>query len=974
MNTNQSESPTIDAGLRHAFLNKEVSVNREFYPSLLTNNFKKGKKVLTTLEKQLKECDSFEFSVAFITMSGIEPLLMTFKELERKNIPGRILTTDYLTFSEPDALAKLASLKNLEVRMYVAEEDGFHTKGYIFHKDHEVRIIVGSSNMTMNALTRSQEWNAGLLSLKEGAFAQEISSQFERLWHSNHSKNIEDVIDTYRQKYKLVQDQKRVAASRYPISPSEYVLLPNQMQVEFTKELIRLRDAGEDRALLISATGTGKTYASAFGLRELKPKKALFLVHREQIAKQAKESYQRVLGPAHTYGLISGNVHEYGKDYTFATVQTASKDSFLDSTKPDEFDVVVIDEVHRAGANSYQKIMNKLKPKFWLGMSASPDRNDGFDIYSLFDHNIASEIRLQQALEEDYLAPFHYFGLSDLSIESNEKENKTGNLQAKFDQIEFEQRINHIMEQAKYYGHSGTNGVKGLIFVSSKDEAKRLSEGFNRKGWKTLPLSGDDSQQKREEAIDRLVSDDRSDRLDYLITVDIFNEGVDIPEINQVIMLRPTQSAIVFIQQLGRGLRKAKGKEFVVVLDFIGNYESNYLIPVALSGDSSYNKDNMRRFIQEGANSLPGMSSVHFDEVARSRIYAAVDQAKTNTISLLKEAYAQLKYKLGRIPDLVDYDRFESIDPNLFFNNKSLGSYPAFLMKYEKEFTSRLSELELEYLKFLSVKFGAGKWIDELIIIQALINDGGLVIDQWKDLLIKNDILVTEYTIQVLKSSLSGNYAAGTGAEKMKRIQFVEEETGRISFQFQKMLENRAFKQSLTNLFKFSLNRNKRNYSERYKETKFKLYSKYTYEEVCRLLEWDRPVVAQNVGGYWIDHKTKTYPVFINYDKKEAEEHLQYHDRFLNRYTIRAMSKNGRTHESKDMQTALNAKDQEYSMHLFIRKNKDDAISKEFYYLGEIFASGWYEDQKNVNGKNITEIEYDLEVPVPEELYDYITN
>lgn len=187
-----------------------------------------------------------------------------------------------------------------------------------------------------------------------------------------------------------------------------------------------------------------------------------------------------------------------------------------------------------------------------------------------------------------------------------------------------------------------------------------------------------------------------------------------------------------------------------------------------------------------------------------------------------------------------------------------------------KEFTPRFSELELEYLKFLSVKFGAGKWIDELIIIQALIEDGGLAIDQWKDLLIKNDILVTEQTMQVLKSSLSGNYAAGTGAEKMKRIQFVEEETGRISFQFQKMLENRAFKQSLTNLFKFSLNRNKRNYSERYKETKFKLYSKYTYEEVCRLLEWDRPVVAQNIGGYWIDHKTKTYPVFINYDKKRS--------------------------------------------------------------------------------------------------------
>lgn len=971
---NSSVKTAIETAISHSFIQGDLPVSEEFIPSLLTNNYKNGQKVLTTLEKQLLECDAFEFSVAFITVSGVEPLLMTFKELERKEVPGRILTTDYLTFSEPEALRKLASLKNLEVRMYQAEEEGFHTKGYIFHKDESIRMVIGSSNMTLNALTRSEEWNAGLVSMKEGSFAEEVSENFEKLWESVHSRPVDEIIDSYEQKYKIVQEQKRVAAQRTPVKYQEYTLSPNPMQVQFTQEIENLIQKGEDRALLISATGTGKTYASAFALRQIKPKRALFLVHREQILRQAKQSYERVLGSNHTYGLVSGTSHEMDCDYTFGTVQTFSREGFLNSIKPDEYDVIVIDEVHHAGAETYQRIMNHFKPKFWLGMTASPERNDGYDIFEAFHHNIAGEIRLQQALEEDYLAPFHYFGLSDLVVKTDNETVEYNAADGAFRDIEVDERVDHVMEQANYYGYSGDR-VKGLIFVSTNKEAERLSKKFNERGWRTASLSGMNSQEEREMAIRRLTGENGPDALDYLITVDIFNEGVDIPDVNQVIMLRPTQSAIVFVQQLGRGLRKAKDKEFVVVLDFIGNYDSNYLIPIALSGDQSYNKDNMRRFVQEGTRLIPGASTIHFDEIARKRIFEAVDQAKTNSVALLRESYTQLKFKLGHIPRLTDFDKYESIDPNLFFQNSNLGSYQAFLMKYEKEYEPRFNKDELLYLKYLSNRFGEGKWIDELLIIKQLMINPNFEEHQWEKELTDQGVRVSENTMPVLKNSLSGRYAVGTGAVNLNKIKFTDYETGKIDPKFSKMLEHKEFANAVEEVIDFSEARNQKNFSDTYEDTKLKLNAKYTYEEVCRLLEWEMPAVPQNIGGYWIDKKTKTYPVFINYDKKEdVAEHLRYHDRFLSPNRLRAMSKNGRTHNSDDMSTALHADELKFGMHLFIRKNKDDKMSKEFYYLGKIHSTGWYEEQKNMKNQNVVEIEYELQNPVRDDLYDYFTN
>ena len=286
------------------------------------------------------------------------------------------------------------------------------------------------------------------------------------------------------------------------------------------------------------------------------------------------------------------------------------------------FEACIYDEAHHTSAESFKRVMDYFTPKFTLGMTATPDKRDdnveGRNIYEIFNHNIAYEIRLQQAMEEDLLCPFHYFGITDLHMISDEGKTKEEQLE-NFRYLTSDERVKYVMDQAKYFGYSGER-VKGLIFCSRIEEARELSRKFNEHGWRTMALSGADSEEERARAIERLTMDVQSeddDYLDYLITVDIFSEGTDIVEVNQVIMLRPTQSPIVFIQQLGRGLRKAEGKEYVVILDFIGNYKNNFMIPIALSGDRSYNKDNIRRYLREGSRVIPGASTIHFDSIRR---------------------------------------------------------------------------------------------------------------------------------------------------------------------------------------------------------------------------------------------------------------------------------------------------------------------------------------------------------------------
>ena len=968
----------IYEGIKTAFIDYNNQSNVAFKPQFISNDYKEGRKVISSLEDELLKCDKFDISVAFITDGGIEPLLQTLKILEMRGIEGRILTTDYLEFSDPKALRKLASFKNIELKMFMSEEagEGFHTKGYMFKNNDIYKIIIGSSNMTQKALSVNREWNTKIVSTEQGEYAKEILNEFERLWNSKYSLNYEQFIETYELNYKLIKEQRKIASAKKISSLEEYKLQPNAMQSSFINNLNKILEKGEKRALLISATGTGKTYASAFALRENKPGRALFLVHREQIAKQAIESYKKIFGETKTFGLLSGNSKEFEADFLFSTMQMMSKEDIFKKFKEDEFDIIVIDEAHRIGASSYQKIIQYFKPKLLLGMTASPERTDGYDVYKEFNYNIACEIRLKQALEENFLCPFHYFGITDIEFDGKTIDENTE--LSDFSKLTCDERVNYIIKQIEFYGHSGTT-TNGLVFCSSKREALALSDKFNDRGYFTVVLTGEDSQEKREEAINRLTSKNIEEKIDYIFTVDIFNEGVDIPEINQVIMLRPTESPIVFVQQLGRGLRKAEDKEYVVILDFIGNYKNNFMIPIALSGDRSYNKDNIRRYVLEGERIIPGSSTIHFDEISKKRIFEAIDHADFTDIKLIKENYTNLKRKLGRIPSLLDFDKYGEMDVFKIFDNKSLGSYYKFLVKYEKKFKIRLNMNEEKMIEFISKKIANGKRIHELELLNILNDESDNLLEKLqKKINVKYGFYLDEQTKRSIVNVLTNNFASGSGKKTYKECIFIEENDNdyRISKNFDEMLKNKDFKNMFNELIQFGISRYKQNYSEKYKDTQFTIYQKYTYEDVCRLLNWKNNEVPLNIGGYKYDRDTKTFPVFINYDKnEEINDTIKYEDHFENSNKLIAISKSGRTILSEDVQNFINAKERGIKVELFVRKNKEDKISKEFYYLGRMNATGNVKEfiMPNTN-KTAVEIEWILETPVREDIYEYIIN
>ncbi len=637
----------LKSGLSAAYINGSVAANLAYKPAFVSNNPEEGKKVISSVEDELLRCDQFQISVAFIMMGGVTPLLQTLKELEKKGVKGQILTTNYLNFSEPRALEKLNGLKNITLKMYDVEAagNGFHTKGYIFKKEEIYRIIIGSSNMTSAALTVNKEWNTKLISTESGEVAEEIVEEFHSLWNSEYALPYEDFYEVYKERYNIIKHQREIAKSEEIPSIEKYRLKQNSMQERFIANLRNILGQGEERALLISATGTGKTYASAFAMRELGFKRVLFLVYRVTLAKQAKKSFEKVFDKKVTMGLMGAGAYEYEKDYIFATVETLNRDARLFQYQPDAFDCIILDEAHHSSNNIYTKVIDYFDPKLFLGMTATPDKRDdnqeGKNIYEIFHYQIAHEIRLQQAMEDNLLCPFHYFGVSEVISLDDKTLQATKLTDDEFNQLISDERVKHVIEQSEYYGYSGDR-VRGLIFCSRVKECEELSRKFNALGYSTIALSGADSEEKRQKAFERLAMDEADTTeemqpLDYIFSRDILNEGVDIVEVNQVIMLRPTQSPIVFIQQLGRGLRKAPGKEYVVILDFIGNYNNNFMIPVALSGDRSYNADVIRKYVISGNSTIPGASTVHFDEISKDKIFKSIDKIK-GMKTLIKKA------------------------------------------------------------------------------------------------------------------------------------------------------------------------------------------------------------------------------------------------------------------------------------------------------------------------------------------------
>lgn len=954
----------LNNSLNWAFINHQQDSLDQYKPKLLVNNKETSDYVLTPLLEELNHCRSFTFSVAFITESGLAALKSHLADLKVRGITGKILTSNYLNFNQPKIFRELLKITNVEVRL--TDLSGFHAKGYVFQHEEHSTIIMGSSNLTAAALKANYEWNVKLTSFKHGGLLGQFKSEFEKTWQ-NAVPLTAKWIEAYQILYEETQKANHKVQEAMPLIPETIPqtvfspISPNKMQQSALKNLQDLRRSGSHKGLVISATGTGKTYLSAFDVRNLAPNRMLFIVHREQILQKSMSDYQRIIGGKDDdYGILSGTSRVVDAKYLFATIQTISKSSFLTSFDPKAFDYILIDEVHKAGADSYLRVINHFQPKFLLGMTATPERTDDFNIYELFDYNIAYEIRLQEALEEDMLCPFHYFGVTDFVHNGQIIDDTT-----MLSQLVTNERVSYLIEKIEYYGHSGKS-VKGLIFCSRKEEALQLSDMLNERGYRTVALTGSDIQEARIQC----VADLESGKLDYILTVDIFNEGIDIPCINQVVMLRQTQSSIVFVQQLGRGLRKHSEKEFVTIIDFIGNYKNNYLIPIALSGDKSQNKDNIRRHMKD-TSYIKGVSTINFEEIAMQQIFRSISNSNLTALKILREAYIKLKNRLNRIPQLIDFIKHDSIDPFIFANEHS--SYHHFLQKI-RETVPCLSEQEQKYLTMLSAEILNGKRRHEIVLLKLLLTKDNVTYEEYVNSLKEKGCSTDSETINSVKRVLDLSFFTEQTKKKYGDTAVVEFAQGQ-HFAFQSMMahslqNNTYFRQMIVDIVQTAFYKN-----EQYGCSEpLTLYRKYSRKDSCKLLKWHSDE-SSTMYGYKTKHQT--CPIFVTYHKhEEIEASTNYQEEFISPEILKWSTRSRRTLESEEVRTILKADHLKIDLHLFVKK--DDADGTEFYYLGKV-----HPDQKSAvqasmldkNGKSISVVHMNLvlENSVESKLYGYLT-
>ena len=931
--------------IKTSLIDRNMESILSYQHKLISN---REEKIVSLIRRELENCDEFIISVAFVTLGGVTMILEQLKDLEVRGVKGKVLTGDYLTFTQPKALKKLLEFKNIELK--VLSDEKFHAKGYFFRKGDIWTMIVGSSNLTQTALTVNFEWNLKINSLKDGKIATEILNNFYDVFNKIPALDMDSLLE-YERVYNLSKEYTKKKKEEI----REYKeITPNIMQKQALENLNNLRKY-ERKGLLISATGTGKTYLSAFDVRNANPKRVLFIAHRKTILQKAKETYENILRDKKI--VIYGEEDIDEADVVFAMIQTLSKENHMTKFSPDYFDYIVVDEVHHGGAKSYQSVLNYFIPKFLLGMTATPERGDNFDIYKLFDNNIAYEIRLHDALKEELLSPFHYFGISDIEIDGELINEKSG-----IKKLTADARVNHIIEKSRFYGYSGDK-IHGLIFVSRIDEALLLEEKFQERGVKAIALTGDDSDEKRERSITQLENGE----IEYIITVDIFNEGVDIPCVNQVILLRPTESSIVYIQQLGRGLRKYPDKEYVVILDFIGNYEKNFLIPIAVSQNSNYDKDYMKRFIMNGTDMIPGQSSIIFEEIVKERIFENINRTNFSTKKNIEKDFILLEKQLGRVPMLYDFFEKNMIEPSVILKYKKTYDEVLRILKPREEFPT-LDTRESNYLTFLSSFFTPAKRVHEMVILQELLNKERVSIEEI------GKILEERYSLYNQEESIENGVkhlakeifvSLSTAKEFLPIIERYEDDIV-LSGDFKKSYEGKLyFKNLIDDLIRYNLAYVEKNYKQREEETILR-YKEYSKQEAFWYLNLDFNNGYQ-VSGYTVFEEQRKVILFITLD--DTPPFTQYDNKFYDNRRFTWYSKNQRCLSRNGKLTAEGKiAENYYILEAFIKKKSGE----NFYYIGKVKEVLNPKEIVNYKGNSVVEYELLLKDEIEENLYNYL--
>jgi len=918
-------------------------------PSLITNQ--PNKTFYEELTSSLETCKKFYFSVAFINYSGLQLLLDVFSTLENKQIEGKIITSTYLNFTDVKSLRKLATFKNIDTKIYIANSyKGFHTKGYIFEYDDYYKIIIGSSNITQSALKTNIEWNIRYITKnKDTGFAVEIINEFNDLWELTN-----DINESFLNQYETyLNDVRRFVVSEDDFFENHIIIKENSMQQQAISNLNKLRLNNQDKALIIAATGTGKTYLSAFDVKQMNPNKVLFLVHREVILDDAMASFKKV-HPGKTLKKYQGQNKDLDSDFVFAMVPSLYTKENYKNIPSDYFDYIIADEAHRSYSTSYKTLIDYFKPKFLLGMTATPERTDGGNIFEFFNNNIALEMRLRDSLKEDLVLPFHYFGISDvISDLENVDLSKIDEVAKK---LSIKDRVDFVIEKMEYYGYSGTKR-KCLAFCVNNAHADYMAYEFNAFGYPSLSLSGQSTNDERNEAIAKLES--LKDPLEFIFTVDIFNEGIDIPSVNLVLMLRPTQSPIIFTQQLGRGLRKHPEKEFLTVLDFIGNHNKTFLIPIALSGSRYYDKDSLKVQLEKNFSDIPGCTNISMDAIAKERILTHLEKVNFTDMKYLKEEYLGFKNSLGgKSPTLLDYIGQESSPDPVKFILKS-NSYLEFVKSVE-DFDLLVDSKTLDIIRSLDKQLPI-KRINEFVVIKLLIKLGSVNFDQAKNEILKymNDVDDESiyHTFKYLSGYILGpkesnnyNYIIGNGIDY-------------LSLKDSELLNNTIVLETLSyGILRYQEEFGKEKLSYPY----LKKYTYYKMKDMGLLTNYDKSFASIRGSGVW---KNKNhYYLFVDLHKGEdIQESINYKDILISHTLMQWQTQNKTSQQSETGKDLTDNQNRNIHMHMFLRKAKQIGNQKlDYIYIGEV-------NTLSFDGEKPITLQLQIINPIPQYIYDDLT-
>jgi superfamily II DNA or RNA helicase len=902
---------------------------------------------LAAIQANLRSCNAFYFSVSFIKKAGLVLLSNDIKSALERGARGKLITSTYQNFTDVESLNFFLKLSitfnnftcHLDDECFYNERNyttcGFHSKGYLFEFDKRNELIIGSSNITRYALLKNIEWDLVVSCQKGGEPYQSALSEFETLWDKTLKLN-QELINIYAQKINF-------AIERWDMDYdlAEHKIKPNYMQRKALKELNRNRAIGINRALVVSATGSGKTYLAAFDALNFAPSKLLYIVHEGSILRKSIETFQEVFGGLKSCGMYSGEAKELDADFIFSTNVSMCRSLELFDKK--EFDYIIIDECHHAVASTYRKIIDYFEPEFLIGLTATENRMDNKDVVELFGNNIPYELRLRDAIINDLIVPFHYYGIRDELVDYGLSDSAERRLIA---QIANEDNCDFIHQQIEKYRTNGQK-LKALAFCRNIQHARMMADNMSEY-YHTAFLSGHNKTGERIRAYNNLQDDNKE--LEILFAVDILNEGVDIPGVNMVLFLRPTESSTIFIQQLGRGLRKYTNKNYVTILDFIGNsYKRSVHIALALGSLSKgyiLEKKLLKHMVREDFKLL-GLEEygvkICIDDLSKEEILQHIESENFNQIKYLKKDYQNFKsyLKTATFPKHMDYVNSD---------------YAPNLLKFMKiKIDGKKTNSYYNFLKGIGEQIPA--FSDEQIIAINYISSLLPLVRRHEFLIIKcilNGITKESEISQNLSMEINGF----TNEQFYHALRFMKE--GGVVIHYDNTINFRCniepeFVEYVNDLLEYGLSQ----YSVRYtNEEEFLLYQDYRQDQVLlKILENPK---HNQYGTYY---KNGNMYIFAGLKKDDSiQEHLNYKDKFLDKETFQWESIANISAKDEKLQ-----KDSK-TAYIFVRKvESENGITLPFTFIG---AGRLQNPRKNAttNGSILYDIQ--LDNPLPDDLME----